>query len=227
MANQFNLKRFIRINTFRSFLRYLSVFIVLLLPNASFAQALEDTLRAALEGDVVTLQKMLDRGTSPDTSDADGNTLLMLAARGGHLKAAELLVSRKASIQQKSKVGDTALMAASLKGEIPMAGYLLGLGAELNPPGWTPLHYAAFEGRAAMITFLVGKGANKDAPAPNEYSPLMLAIRGGHEDAARALLYADPDVSYKTRAGETALKLAVQKGYMPLVELLKRTGAKE
>lgn len=208
-------------------LAYLFVCTSLSYSSAGYSQALEDTLRAALEGDVVTLQKLLDRGTSPDTSDADGNTLLMLAARGGHMKAAELLVSRKASVQQKSKVGDTALMAASLKGEIPMAGFLLGLGAELNPPGWTPLHYAAFEGRAAMITFLIGKGANKDAPAPNEFTALMLAIRGGHEEAARALLYSDPDVGYKTRGGETALKLAVQKGYMPMVELLKRAGAKE
>jgi ankyrin repeat protein len=206
---------------------YLVVFACISVPQIGFAQALEDTLRAALEGDVVTLQKLLDRGTSPDTSDAEGNTLLMLAARGGHVKAAELLVSRKASINQRSKVGDTALMAACLKGEIPMAGYLLGLGAELNPPGWTPLHYAAFEGRAAMVTFLLGKGANKDAPAPNEFTALMLAIRGGHEEAAKALLYADPDVAYRTRGGETALKLALQKGYMPMVDLLKRAGAKE
>jgi ankyrin repeat protein len=198
-----------------------------LVPAVVRAQSLEDTLRAALEGDLVTLQKLLDRGTSPDTTDADGNTLLMLAARGGHVKVAEFLLSRKASVSQKSKVGDTALMAASLKGEVPMAAFLLEHGAELNPPGWTPLHYAAFEGRAPMITFLIGKGAKKDAPAPNEFTALMLAVRGGFEDATRALLYADPDVSYKTRSGETALKLATQKGYGPMIDLLKRAGAVE
>lgn len=206
---------------------YSVVFTLCLLPGTSLAQALEDTLRAALEGDLVTLQKLLDRGTSPDTTDADGNTLLMLAARGGHVKVAELLVSRKASVSQKSKVGDTALMAAALKGEIPMAAFLLEHGAELNPAGWTPLHYAAFEGRAKMITFLIDKGARKDAVAPNEFTALMLAVRGGFEDAARALLYADPDVGYKTRAGETALKLATQKNFVAVVELLKRAGAKE
>ena len=56
-----------------------------------------------------------------------------------------------------------------------LAAFLLEQGAELNPDGWAPLHYAAFEGRAQMITFLIGKGARKDAPAPNEFTALMLA----------------------------------------------------
>ncbi len=219
----------LNINFARAFQKALFslVFMLILVPGSSFAQALEDTLRAALEGDLVTLQKLLDRGTSPDTTDAEGNTLLMLAARGGQVKVAQLLVSRKASVTQKSKVGDTALMAAALKGEIPMAAFLLEQGAELNPAGWAPLHYAAFEGRAQMITFLIGKGANKDAPAPNEFTALMLAVRGGFEDATRSMLYADPDVNYKTHGGDTALKLASQKGYAPMVELLKRAGATE
>ena len=107
------------INFARAFQRalYSLVFMLIFVPSTSFSQALEDTLRAALEGDLVTLQKLLDRGTSPDTTDAEGNTLLMLAARGGHVKVAQLLVSRKASVTQKSKVGDTALMAAASRGK--------------------------------------------------------------------------------------------------------------
>ena len=46
---------------------YSLVFMLIFVPSSSFSQALEDTLRAALEGDLVTLQKLLDRGTSPDT----------------------------------------------------------------------------------------------------------------------------------------------------------------
>lgn len=199
----------------------------MLIPKAGFSQALEDSLRAALDGDLVTVQKLLERGNSPDSSDADGNTLLMLAARSGHLKTVEFLVARKASVNRKSKVGDTALMAASLKGHIDVARLLLENGAELNPAGWTPLHYAAFEGRTAMVTFLLGKGADKNGLGPNQFSALMLAVRGAHEDTARTILYADPDVRHRTSKGETALKLAVEKGYGPVVDLLKRAGAVE
>lgn len=196
--------------------------------GGAFGQALEDSWRAATEGDLVTLQRLIERGTAPDTTDQEGNTLLMLAARGGHVPVLSFLLSRKAAVNARSRYGDTALMAASLKGQLEAAKVLLANGAEINPPGWTPLHYAAFEGRAQMVTFLLDKGANKNAIAPNEFTPLMLAVRNGHEDAARAILYGDPDVNYKTPStGDTALKLAEKRGLAPVVELLKRAGATE
>ena len=202
--------------------------VILLAPGAASAQTLEDSLRAALEGDLVTVQRLVERGTSPDTSDQEGNSLLMLAARAGHVAVVSYLLARKATVNARSRFGDTALLAASLKGHVEVAKVLLAGGAELNPPGWTPLHYAAFEGRAEMVKFLLDKGAGKNAVAPNEYTPLMLAVRNGHEEAARALLYGDPDVNYKTRVtGETALILATKKGAAPVVELLKRAGAVE
>jgi len=200
----------------------------LLATGSASAQSLQDSWRAALEGDLPTVQSLIERGNSPDTSDAEGSTLLMLAARGGHAPVVSYLISRKATVNARNKFGDTALMAAALTGQIEAAKVLIANGAEINGSGWTPLHYAAFQGRAAMVKFLLEAGADKNAVAPNEYTHLMLAVRNGHEEAARALLYGDPDVNYKTRSGgDTALKLAVQKGYEPVVSLLKRAGAVE
>lgn len=195
-------------------------------PGRAGAQTLEESLRAALEGNLVTVQRLVERGTSPDTSDQEGNSLLMLASRAGHAPVVSYLLSRKAAVNARSRYGDSALLAASLKGHTVVAKILLAAGAELNPQGWTPLHYAAFEGRVEMVKFLLDKGADKNAVAPNDYTPLMLAVRNGHEDAARALLYGDPDVNYKAPStGETALALAVKKGAVPVIELLKRAGA--
>jgi ankyrin repeat protein len=192
------------------------------------AQSLQESWRAALAGDLPTVQNLVERGTSPDTSDAEGSTLLMLAARGGHTPVVSYLISRKASVNGRNKFGDTALMAAAMGGHVETAKVLIANGAELNGSGWTPLHYAAFEGRAPMVKFLLEAGADKNAVAPNEFTPLMLAVRNGQEEAAKVLLYGDPDVNYKTRSGgETALKLAQQKGYEPVVVLLKRAGAVE
>lgn len=204
------------------------LFSLVLGAGAASAQSLQDSWRAALEGDLPTVQRMVERGNSPDTADPDGSTLLMLAARAGHGPVVSYLITQKASVNGRNKFGDTALMAAALGGHVEAAGILLAAGAEINPPGWTPLHYATFEGRTEMVKFLLERGANKDAVAPNEYTPLMLAVRNGHEAAARVLLYGDPDVNYRTRStGDTALKLAVQKGYEPVVALLKRAGAVE
>lgn len=196
--------------------------------NPASAQSLQDSWRAALAGDLTAIQNLIERGNSPDTSDAEGSTLLMLAARSGHAQVVSYLISQKASVNGRNKFGDTALMAAALGGHVEAAKVLIANGAEVNGAGWTALHYAAFEGRTGMVKFLLDNGANKDAVAPNEYTPLMLAVRNGHEEAARALLYGDPDVNYKTRSsGDTALRLAVQKGYEPVVSLLKRAGAVE
>lgn len=196
--------------------------------SAVNAQSLEESLRAALDGDLVTVQRIVERGATPDTADQEGNSLLMLAARNGHVTVVTYLVSRKASVNARNRYGDTALMAAALKGHVEVAKMLVGNGAEVNSPGWAPLHYAAFENRAEMVKYLLERGADKNAVAPNEFTPLMLAVRNGHEDAARALLYGDPDVNYKTRSsGDSALKLAMQKGYVPVVDLLKRAGAVE
>jgi len=197
-------------------------------PSIVAAQALEGSLRAALDGDLTTVQRIVERGATPDTADQEGNSLLMLAARSGHVPVISYLVANKATVNARNRYGDTALMAAALKGHLEVAKVLIANGAEVNGTGWAPLHYAAFEGRADLVKFLLEKGADKNAVAPNEFTPLMLAVRNGHEDAARALLYGDPDVNYRARSsGDSALKLATQKGYVPVVDLLKRAGAVE
>lgn len=196
--------------------------------GSASAQSLEDSWRAALDGNLPALEKVIERGNSPDTSDSNGNTLLMLAARSGSVPAVSYLISQKAAVNRRNKFGDTALMAAALLGHVEVAKVLLANGAEINSDGWSPLHYAAFEGRAKMVKFLLDNGADKNAIAPNEFTPLMFAVRNGHTDAAKALLYGDPDVNYRTRSGgDSALKLAVRRGYEPVVDLLKRAGAVE
>src|SRR5687767_10781210 len=104
------------------------------------AQSLEESLRAALDGDLATVQRIVERGATPDTADQDGNSLLMLAARNGQVPVVTYLLSRKASVNARNRYGDTALMAAALKGHVEVAKMLVGNGAEVNSPGWAPLH---------------------------------------------------------------------------------------
>lgn len=203
----------------------ISTFIVL--SATPFAQSFDALLKAVEKGDANEVAAHLDRGLDANTTDASGNTILMLAARLGHRELASLLLARKASVNRRNAVGDNALMMASIKGDLPMVRLLAAAGAELNHAGWTPLHYAAFGGHGEVAKFLLEKGADKNALAPNAYTPLMLAARGGHSAAARVILYEDPDIRYRTGSGDTALSIARKRGMQELVELLKRAGAVE
>ena len=210
----------------RAFLRVVAAAFLAAVPGLSAAQSsYEEFLKAVNQGDAKTVEGFLNRGLDPDTADLEGNTVLMIAARLGHQGVVSLLISRKAGVAKRSSHGDTALMMASLKGHLAIAKLLVAHGAEVNHPGWTPLHYAAFEGRAEVIKFLLEKGADKNALAPNGYSALMLAARGGYVEASRAILYADPDIMIKGPKGETALALAKAGNFQELEELLKRAGA--
>jgi ankyrin repeat protein len=188
---------------------------------------LEEMLGAVQKGNAKAVQAWLERGMDPNSVDPKGFSLLMLAARENHREVVIVLLDRKAKINQRSAYGDSALMLASFKGNLDMVQLLVSRGAEVQHSGWAPLHYAAFEGRAEVIRFLLGKGADKDAVAPNGYSPLMLAVLNKHLAAAQALLFADVEVNLRGPKGETALGIALPKAEPEMIELLRRAGGVE
>jgi ankyrin repeat protein len=204
---------------------YLAVFTSISVSLPAAAQSLEQLLGAVRTGDQAAVARMLDRGVGVDTSDKDGNSLLMLAARSGNESMVRLLLGRKANPALRNRYGDTALMAACLEGRLGTAKLLVTAGSPLNGPGWAPLHYAAFEGHANIVEFLLSVGADKNAQAPNGYTPLMLTVRNGNEAAARRLLEYDADTGVEGPHGETALSIAKERGESKLVDLLQRAGA--
>jgi ankyrin repeat protein len=209
-------------------LRILISIFLLAVASAASGQpsSLDKFLRAVNEGDAKTVAALLSLGLDPDSADPQGNTVLMIASRLGHKDVVMVLIGR-AHVTRISAHGDTALNFAALGGNLEIVKLLVENGAPVSTStGWAPLHYAAFENRPEVIKYLIAKGANKDALAPNGYTPLMLAARNGHLDAAIVLLYADADVGIKGPAGETALKIATARNNNEeMVKLLKRAGA--
>ena len=208
-------------------LRLLVVALFVLAPSLGAAQSFDLLLKAVSRGDVKAVGELLDQGLDPNTTDGDGNSILMTASRLGHRDLAAFLIARKASVTRRSPHGDTALMFASLKGHLAIARLLVEHGAEVNHGGWTPVHYAAFEGGPELVKFLIEKGADKNGLAPNGFSPLMLAARSGQLEAARALLHEDADLKVRGPKDETALGIARALKNAELEALLKRAGAVE
>jgi len=205
----------------------LIVVAVFVLSHPAHAQSLDRLLDAVERGDTKEAISYLDRGLDPNTTGPQGQTILMAASRLGHLDLVRHLLVRRADPNRQSPTGDTAVMLASLAGHAEIVKLLATHGAALKSRGWSALHYAAFGGSAEVVRYLLENGAEKDAVAPNSYTPLMLAARNGHVAAARVLLQENPDLNHRGLKGETALAIAKSRNDGELVELLKRAGAVE
>lgn len=179
--------------------------------------ALQGFSLAAKAGDTAFIREMPELGLGPQTRDGLKNNLLMVAIRDdGEVLALALLDQsdwqQKAVIEHQNQLGENALMIAAIKGAGRAADRLIALGAEVNRSGWGALHYAATAGHAGLIELLIGRNAYVDSASPNGTTPLMMAARFNHRQAAEALLKAGADPTQTNQMGLTARDYAVENG---------------
>jgi ankyrin repeat protein len=93
--------------------------------------------------------------------------------------------------------------------------------------GWTPLHWAAWNGHKDVAELLLSKGANGNAMANDGFTPLHVAAQNGQKDVAELLLANKANVNAKTKEGWTPLHLATGNGHKDLVKLLRQHGGHE
>jgi ankyrin repeat protein len=110
----------------------------------------------------------------------------------------DALLAAKAKADVPNRFNDTPLMAAALQGHLDVARRLLAAGAALDPPGWTPLIYAATAASCRSCAILLDQGANVDAVSPNGTTALMMAVREHRIDVADLLLARGADVNGAT-----------------------------
>lgn len=192
-----------------------------LLAGPVFAASYDDALSSAQLGDTKQLVGLLARGLDPNTVDANGNTLLILAAREGNAETVDALLKFRPRLAYRNLAGDSALMLAVLRGHGEVVDVLIGAGAPVNHDGWTPLHYAAFEGRLEILERLIAAGAKLDALAPNQSDALMLAARNGHTAVVRYLLARGVPLDRRNEAGFNAEEWATSNGNTDIAELIR------
>lgn len=177
----------------------------------AFAGAYDDFFIAIKRDDARAIESLLQRGFDPNTLDPKSLHGLFLALREPSLKAAQVLINApKIDVNSVTADGETPLMMAIIRGESQLAMQLIDKGADINKPGWTPLHYAATTGNVPMITLLLEKFAYIDAESPNKTTPLMMAAQYGTTGAVKLLLESGADVSLKNDLGLTAIDFAQQ-----------------
>jgi ankyrin repeat protein len=194
---------------------------------ASAADSYQAILAAVRDGNVAVINELLGKGIEVDSTDPAGSTLLMTASSLGKLDAAKTLVAHKANVNARNQYGESALMMAAIRGHRSVVEYLLGSGAEVNPPGWTPLMFAAVKGHDEIARMLLDKGANVNASSENGTTALMLAAKEGNLDTVLLLIERGAGLNLRNLAGATALGLALEGGRKNVAAALIRAGAEQ
>jgi Ankyrin repeats (3 copies)/Ankyrin repeats (many copies) len=91
--------------------------------------------------------------------------------------------------------------------------------------GWTALMHTAFNGRADNVQLLLQHGADVNAPALDNLTPLITASSRKHVHVVAVLLKAGADVNAAYKQGLPALTAAVQSESVTVVRLLLDNGA--
>lgn len=193
-------------------------------PMATWANSYDDFFVALKRDDVDTLQSLARRGFDLNTLSPDGQHPLYLALRDEADRAALFLLSRpEVKVEVRNAKGESPLMMAALKGKPELVRRLIQRQAEVNKPGWAPLHYAAShpsERSVAVVHLLLEHHAFIDAQSPNGSTPLMMASMYGHPRVARLLLESDADPNMKNEQGLTAIDFARRAGREDVAEAI-------
>ena len=118
-------------------------------------------------------------------------------------------------------------MLAALHGHLETVRLLAAHGGELNPSGWTPLHYCAWEGHTDVCALLVELGARVNARAANGATPLMMASQQGRPDTVRWLLDHGADPGLRSDVNATALDWAVKYDKPDVARVLRSAGVSQ
>ncbi len=199
---------------------------VLALPAA--AQKLyEDFVIAVTNDRASEVRSLLQRGMDPDTVDANGDPVLLIAARAGNAATVDVLIAGRATVNVRNRYGDTPLMVAALNGHQEIVRKLRARGADVNAPGWTALIFAATGGHDEIVRYLLAEGADVNAASPNGTTALMMAAREARTSTVDLLLARGANANQRNENGMTALAFAKRNNDDPMAERLRRAGARD
>jgi outer membrane protein assembly factor BamB len=160
------------------------LFIVVLVPSATFAQNLnEDLWAAARKGDAELVKTLLAKGAEVNSETRYGATALSYAADRGHVKVIEVLVENGADVNMKDSFYNAPAMAwAAYNGHAQAVKLLLAKGAT---EGKNDALMAGIESNNLEMVEVVLAAGGIDAVTLS--SALANATKGGKEEIVGAL----------------------------------------
>jgi len=207
------------------YIRIIFYFIVLIGFISARAGPNEDFFKLAELDQSRAVAAQLKQGFDPNSTNDKGQTGLLFALQNDSFAVAELLISYpRTDVNLANPLGETPLMLAAIKGQVELCRQLIARGAQINKPGWSPLHYAASAAQAdlAVLQLLLTRGAKVNAESANKTTPLMMAAGYGSEDAVALLLKQGGDPRQRNDLGLNAADFAQNGGREGLAERLAK-----
>jgi ankyrin repeat protein len=193
---------------FKYFL-YLYVFIGF---SSSNAGSYDDFIAAVTFDQPETIEKLLARGFDPNTPNEKGIPGLLVAIQSPSPKSALVLAKHPLTqVNATNLNGETALMLAAIHNQLGLAQLLIERGADVNKPGWTPLHYASTRGHREMMRLLIENDAYLDSETDDGTTPLMMAAFSAPPLAVKLLLEEGADPTLVNHQQLSALDIALSK----------------
>lgn len=195
---------------------------------SSWAQAqsgsYEDFFIAITRDNTGPLPGLQARGFDFNSPDPALQPPLVLAIRKESWRVADFLLGVPAlQVDARNPAGENALMLAAIKGQVALVQRLLARQAQVNKPGWTPLHYAVSHvgpEAQAIVRLLMEQHAYIDAASPNGTTPLMMAARYGQADVVQLLLGEGADPALRNDQGMDAIDFARRADRPDIVEAI-------
>ena len=183
---------------------------------------------AAIVGELLIMQLLVDNGAQIDVRDDEDKTPLFDAVYTGSRDIVQLLLKSGADPNARDDNGQTPLHAATT-GCRDVVQLLFDYGADPNArddKGRTPLHAAA-TGCRDVVQLLLDYGAEIEVIDDGGCTPLHTVARQSREQIANAQLLLEhrARVSARDREGCTPLNIAAAYGRTELSQLLLKYGA--
>ena len=202
-------------------LKKLLYLLVLVGYSVSYAGSYLDFFQALERDNAANVQALLQRGFDPNSVSPDGQAARIVALRSSSYAVARLLIAQPSTqVEARTDKDESPLMLAAIKGQVELCRQLIARDADVNKPGWAPLHYAASSGNPELVQLLLDHYAYIDAESPNGSTPLMMAARYGSADSVKLLLDSGADATIKNALGLSALDFAQTAGHADAAALI-------
>ncbi len=180
---------------------------------------------ASHSGHTPTISLLIERGARVDDADDQGRTALYLAVNKSHAKAAMYLLEHGAD-PNLGPEGSSPLTVAVSKTHTDLVKALLRHNANANPSAGLPLIAAAEKGNTSIAGELLDHGADVNAQDPvTKTTALHAAASNGNIHMVQLLIRRHAKTDTRNQFNETALELAIQGEFEPVVTQLVNAGS--